>query len=110
MSTDPQNPDVTMGPQEEQRPVVDPLLYARLTSLVPPHPSAMPNTVRLSLDVSPDLYETITLLATKLHSTKSDVLRKAIALMEVAVRAKEQHKKFGIAGPDQPLETEIVGL
>jgi hypothetical protein len=49
-------------------------------------------------------------LAAKLHTTKSDVLRKAVALLEVAVRAKEEHKKFGVAAPDQTLETEIVGL
>jgi hypothetical protein len=49
-------------------------------------------------------------LAAKLHTTKSDVLRKAVALLEVAVRAKEEHKKFGVAAPDQALETEIVGL
>ena len=67
-------------------------------------------TIRLSLDVSPELYDTLTTLAAKLHSTKSDVLRKAVALMEVAVRAKDQHKKFGVAAPDQSLETEIVGL
>jgi predicted transcriptional regulator len=67
-------------------------------------------TIRLSLDVSPELYETLNLLAAKLHSTKSDVLRKAVALLEVAVRAKEEHKKFGVAAADQTLETEIVGL
>ena len=67
-------------------------------------------TIRLSLDVSPELYETLTTLAAKLHSTRSDILRKAVAFMEVAVRAKDQHKKFGVAAPDQSLETEIVGL
>jgi predicted transcriptional regulator len=67
-------------------------------------------TIRLSLDVSPELNETLNTLAAKLHSTKSDVLRKAIALLEVAVRAKEEHKKFGVAAADQTLETEIVGL
>ena len=54
--------------------------------------------------------EQSTSLAAKLHSTKSDVLRKAVALLEVAVRAKEEHKKFGVAAPDQTLETEIVGI
>jgi predicted transcriptional regulator len=67
-------------------------------------------TIHLSLDVSPELNDALTQLAAKLHSSKSDVLRKAIALMEVAVKAKEQHKKFGIAASDQTLETEIVGL
>ena len=74
------------------------------------HLKASEETIRLSLDVSPELYETLNRLAAKLHSTKSDVLRKAVALLEVAVRAKEEHKKFGVAGPDQTLETEIVGL
>ena len=67
-------------------------------------------TIRLSLDVSPELYETLTTLAATLHTTKSDVLRKAIVLLEVAARAKEEQKKFGVAAPDQTLETEIVGL
>ena len=67
-------------------------------------------TIRFSLDVSPELYDTLTTLAAKLHSTKSDVLRKAVDLMEVAVRAKDQHKQFGVAVPEQSLETEIVGL
>ena len=72
--------------------------------------SSPPETIRLSLDVSPELYETLNSLAAKLHSTKSDVLRKAVALLEVAVRAKEERKKFGVAAPDQTLETEIVGI
>ena len=75
-----------------------------------PYLKAREETIRLSLDVSPELYETLDSLAAKLHSTKSDVLRKAVALLEVAVRAKEEHKKFGVAAPDQTLETEIVGL
>lgn len=74
------------------------------------HLAGSDTTIRLSLDVSPELNDTLTQLAAKLHTSKSDVLRKAIALMDVAVRAKEQHKKFGIAASDQPLETEIVGL
>jgi predicted transcriptional regulator len=66
--------------------------------------------VRLSVDVSPELNETLETLARKIHGSKSDVLRKAIALMEVAVGAKEDKKKFGVAAPGQTLETEIVGL
>jgi predicted transcriptional regulator len=80
--------------------------------LHPPPGIPMPprSDIRLSLDVSPELNEALTQLAAKLNTTKSDVLRKAIALMEVAVRAKEERKMFGIAAPGQALETEIVGL
>jgi len=66
--------------------------------------------VRLSLDISPELNALLERLATTTGGTKSDVLRKAIALMEVVVEAKRQGKKFGIAEKDQPLATEIVGL
>ena len=66
--------------------------------------------VRLSLDISPEMYALLEQLAEKTGGTKSDVLRKAIALMEVVVDAKRQGRKFGIAEKDQPLATEIIGL
>ena len=66
--------------------------------------------VRLSLDIAPEMNDLLERLAVSIGGTKSDVLRKAIALMEVAVEAKRQGKKFGIAEKDQPLATEIVGL
>ena len=66
--------------------------------------------VRLSLDISPELNELLETLATTTGGTKSEVLRKAIALMEVVVEAKRQGKKFGIAEKDQPLATEIIGV
>ena len=66
--------------------------------------------IRLSLDISPETNSLLEDLAKKIGGTKSDVLRKAIVLMEVAVEAKRQGRKFGIAEKDQPLATEIVGL
>jgi predicted transcriptional regulator len=97
--TDPSRPDNAV--LTSRSPVDNPRSWAT---------SFTPGTIRLSLDVSPELNEALEQLASRLHTTKSDVLRKAIALMEVAVRAKDEHKKFGIAAPNQPLETEIVGL
>lgn len=66
--------------------------------------------VRLSLDVSPELNRTLDELAMKIHGTKSDVLRKAIVLMELAVQAKDQQQKLGIIDKDRQVITEIVGL
>ncbi|HEX4951186.1 MAG TPA: DNA-binding protein [Blastocatellia bacterium] len=66
--------------------------------------------IRLSLDISPETNELLEQLARQIGGTKSEVLRKAIVLMEVAVEAKRQGRKFGIAEKDQPLATEIVGL
>jgi predicted transcriptional regulator len=67
--------------------------------------------VRLSLDVSPELNDLLDTLAYKTHSSKSDVLRKAIALMEVAVLAKEQGQTIGVAEKGgMTLLKEIIGL
>ncbi|KYC38387.1 DNA-binding protein [Scytonema hofmannii PCC 7110] len=63
--------------------------------------------VHFNLDLSPELNETLEELAEKIGGSKSDVLRQAIALMQIMVIAKEKGKKFGIAEPDQPLATEI---
>lgn len=66
--------------------------------------------VRLSLDVSPELNELLESLARTLRVTKSDILRKAIVLMKVALDAKLKKKKLAIVDQDQPVQTEIVGL
>jgi predicted transcriptional regulator len=65
---------------------------------------------RLSVELSPELNRALVRLARETHGTKSEVLRKSIALMEVAVEARKAGKKFGVAEKDQPLTTEIVGL
>jgi predicted transcriptional regulator len=66
--------------------------------------------VRLSLDISPELNALLEQLAATTGGTKSDVLRKAIALMEVAVDAKRRGLKLGLADKDTTLTTEIIGL
>jgi hypothetical protein len=66
--------------------------------------------VRLSLDISPEFNAVLDRLAHEIGGTKGDVFNKAIALLEVAVDAKRQGKKLGIAEKDQPLTTEIVGI
>jgi predicted transcriptional regulator len=66
--------------------------------------------VRLNLDVSQELDLLLSELATKINGTKSDVLRKAIVLMEVAVRAKDHGQKLGLIDKDRRVVTEIVGL
>lgn len=70
----------------------------------------MADKVRLSLDVSREMNTLLETLADETGGTKSDVLRKAVGLMEVAVAAKKNNQKFGIADKDQQLVTEIVGL
>lgn len=67
--------------------------------------------VKLSVEVSPELDELLEKLAKDVHGTKSDVLRKGIALLQVAVDAKKQGHKFGVAdSTGKHIEREIVGI
>ncbi len=67
-------------------------------------------SIRLSLDVSPELNNVLDEMAEKTHTSKSDVLRRSIALMEVAVNEKEKGNHVGILNQEQQLIKEIVGL
>jgi len=66
--------------------------------------------IRLSLDVSPDLNEMLEKMANKSHSSKSDILRKSIALMEVAVTEKAKGNHLGVVNEDRKIIKDIVGL
>lgn len=68
------------------------------------------DTVRLSLDLSPALDETLDALVKRTGHTKAEILRKGIALVEVAVDAKEGGKKLGVADRADQLSREIVGI
>ena len=67
--------------------------------------------VRLSVDVSPELNDLLDELARQTRSTKSDVVRKAIALMELAVEARMGGEKLFVSkqAPDGA-SREIVGI
>lgn len=66
--------------------------------------------VRLSFEITPELNREIEQIADQVGGSKTEVLKKAIALMRVAVDAKREGKKLGIAEKSQSLTTEIVGL
>ncbi len=66
--------------------------------------------VRISLDISPELNRRLQTMARDIHGTKSDVLRKSLALMEVALQATKEGKKFGAAEHSDQLTTEVVDL
>jgi Arc/MetJ-type ribon-helix-helix transcriptional regulator len=64
---------------------------------------------RLNFDVSPELDQVIEKLVKLTGSTsKSEVLRRAIALMEVAAEAKQEGKKIVIAEKDRTPVAEVV--
>lgn len=66
--------------------------------------------IRLTLDVSQELNRTLEELAEQTGSTKSDLLRRAIALMEVAVDAKQKGQNLTVSDKQDKVVTKIVGL
>lgn len=66
--------------------------------------------VRLSVDLSADLYNQLESLAYDAQASKSDILRKALGLMIIATEAKKDHKKLGVFDKEDHLEKEIVGI
>lgn len=72
----------------------------------------MENTdkIRISLDLPKPLNDQLEAIAARDRLSKSDVLRKALALIVVASNAAHNGKKIGIAGSGQILETEFINL
>lgn len=66
--------------------------------------------VRLSLVVSGELNTRLEEIADSSHTTKSDILRKALALYDVVADAKQNKNRLGIFDKDKNLLTEIVGI
>jgi putative heme iron utilization protein len=64
--------------------------------------------VRLSLDVSPELDAKLDAMAEHLGVTKADVLRRSIAMMEVAIDGKRTGRRLGLVGKGGHLDVEIV--
>lgn len=72
---------------------------------------AQEKRIRLSLDVSPELYSLLEKTAARIGGSKSDALRKAIILLDIVVDAHEKGKIFGVANSDEePISKQIVGL
>jgi metal-responsive CopG/Arc/MetJ family transcriptional regulator len=66
--------------------------------------------VRLSLQVSRELNQTLEEIAESTGTNRTDVIRQALALMKVAHSAKKDGRHLGIVNDARKLDTEIVGL
>jgi len=70
----------------------------------------MTEKVRLSLQLSPELNSLLESIAEDSFSTKTDVIRQGLALIDIAHRAKREGKHIGLVKDPSKLDTEIVGL
>jgi len=67
-------------------------------------------TVRMNLQVSPEINELLEKIADETGSNRSEVIRRALALMKVAHDARQRGKRLGLVSDPDKLETEIVGV
>lgn len=67
-------------------------------------------TIRLSLDVSPEFNKMLDEMAETAHSSKSEILKKSVALMKVAQDKGKKGHHLGIIGNDKKIITQIVGI
>ena len=66
--------------------------------------------VRLSLDLSPQTNDLLEKVVAQQGTTKSDVMRKAIALVIVAEDARRDGQSLGVIDADKKLVAEIIGF
>jgi hypothetical protein len=72
-------------------------------------PRATEEPVRLNIALSGDLARAIEDIANSTNSTKTTVIRQAIALMMLAHDEKRKGRHLGFAKDSRKLDTEIVG-
>lgn len=83
--------------------VVNPSAHGQSISKGEVHP-------RLMMEVSSELVELLDKLAAKSHTTRTEVLRKAVALLDVSTQSKDVGRKIGILDENDKLIQEIVGI
>jgi hypothetical protein len=66
--------------------------------------------VRLNLVITKRLDDMLEQFASQSGTNKSDILRKALALYEVAKEANDNGNRLGIVTKDRQVLTEIIGL
>jgi predicted transcriptional regulator len=66
--------------------------------------------IRLNLTVSDDLARRLDELSGESQTSKSEILRKALTLFDVAREGKRSGKKLAFVGDGGQVTTEIVGL
>lgn len=70
----------------------------------------MADRIRLTLEVSAELNQQLEAMANALDCSKSELLQKAIALIEVGVEAKVAGNQLGVFDVTGRMVTRIVGV
>lgn len=68
------------------------------------------NTKRLNVNISNALSNTLDNLAEAEETSKTDILRKAIALFELVIKEREKGGKLIVVDEENNIRKEIIGL
>lgn len=70
----------------------------------------MSQVVRMSLNMSPELNEKLEEMSNGAHATKTDILKKAIFLMYIAMDSKKKGNQVAIVDSKGRKVSEILGV
>lgn len=70
----------------------------------------MSQVVRMSLNMSPELSEMLEVMSSKAHATKTDIVKKAIFLMKIAMDSKEKGNQVAVVDKKGHKISEILGV
>lgn len=66
--------------------------------------------VRMSLNMSPELSDKLEKMSDESFTTKTDILKKAIFLMDIAIESKRKGNKLAIVDSKGHKISEIIGI
>ncbi len=68
------------------------------------------NMRRLTVDLPEEQYALVQELAGSIHGTKSDVLRRGLALMKIAVEAEQKGEFLGLSSDGEHITARLIGI
>ena len=73
-------------------------------------PSKTRTSIRMSCEMSPELNARLCEIAASSHLTVSDVMRRAVALVDLAYQAKQNGHRLGTFTAERELITEYTNI
>ena len=70
----------------------------------------MSQVVRMSLNMSPELNEKLEKMSREAHATKTDILKKAIFLMDIAMNSKKMGNQVAVVDKKGHKVSDILGV
>jgi predicted transcriptional regulator len=70
----------------------------------------MSDMVRFSVKIAPEMAQKLETMAKDTHSSKSDILRKALLIMDIAIDNKKRGIKLALVNNEGQKVSEIVGI